>query len=429
MKKALITATLLAALLLSGCANSTNSESILSDSVSENISSPQEPEIDPNTTEAETEDHHIYISPYPELMYNGELYTYGIYSAQTELDGKYYEADIGVDAFIDAESLKNECEYIGESIPNADYLVKPSRELEVTYSDEVYELYKIDEDQILLYSAKDLDIPDTWRANAVVYPGTFRRHYILIKADKYDELIGELEAKYYRSAPDSGADNIEFTQGAPVDKNELGSFVYDSVLEFVKNDSDNGLNILTENAELYDIYASSLALSDVIFSNGDSFPTENFGEGRSFNDLPQINVNGSDILSCAMVTYDSFYGALTDVFTKEAADKMLEMQSRSFREYDGALWITMGTGYIDTKIVHEEYVISENDGSVFDILITAYLVDDNRAEEFDPERADEYEKQTFHYTILKTENGWRVSDFPVYSFSGNEAQRVQISDI
>lgn len=202
MKKALITATLSAALLLTGCANTTNSESITSDGVSESISSAQEPEIDLNTTEVETEteDHRINLSPYPELMYNGELYTYGIYSAQTESDGKYYEADGGVDAFIDAESLKNECEYIGESIPNPDYLTKPSRELEVTNSDEVYELYKIDENQILLYSAKDLEIPDTWRSQAIVYPGTFRRHYILIRADKYDELIGELEAKYYRYA-------------------------------------------------------------------------------------------------------------------------------------------------------------------------------------------------------------------------------------
>ncbi|MDE7193267.1 MAG: IseA DL-endopeptidase inhibitor family protein [Oscillospiraceae bacterium] len=226
---------------------------------------------------------------------------------------------------------------------------------------------------------------------------------------------------------DGSSDEIEFVHGDPIDKTALGSFVYDSALEFVKSDAEyNGLNILTENAEIYDIYARSLALSRVVFGNGDGFPSENFGEGVTFNDLSQIKVNGSDNFSCSMVTYDSFYNALTDVFTSETANQMLA-QSRSFYEYEGALWITAGAGYIDTKTIHEEYEIVENSDSAFDIRITAYLVDDSRAEEYDPERADEYEKQTLHYTMLKTENGWRISDFPVYSFSADEVRRVQIA--
>ncbi len=229
----------------------------------------------------------------------------------------------------------------------------------------------------------------------------------------------------------SDADKIEFYGETAFDKSALGSFVYDSVVENMKIRSEyNGLNILSaENAEIYDLYLRSLALREIVFSHGEEFPVENFGEDfLSFDSLPQILVNDS-CYCCSMVTYDSFYNALTEVFTKEAVDKMLEMENRSLYEYNGALWITVGTKYIDTKTIHEDYSIEKKTDSAFDIAITAYLVEDARDEEFEYANADAYKKQIFHYTILKTENGWRVNDFPVYRFYDGDMRRIQIADL
>ena len=165
----------------------------------------------------------------------------------------------------------------------------------------------------------------------------------------------------------SDMDKIEFYGETAFDKSALGSFVHDSVVESMKIRSEyNGLNILSaENAEIYDLYLRSLALREIVFSHGEEFPVENFGEDfLSFDRLPQILVNDS-CYCCSMVTYDSFYNALTEMFTNEAADKMLEMENRSLYEYNEALWITVGTKYIDTKTIHEDYSIANKTDSAF----------------------------------------------------------------
>ncbi len=205
MKKALITSALLAALLLSGCADTTSSEVSLSNQSSESILQTTEQHNETESTvdtpveetQIETEDNYIRYPSHIRLMYNGEVYGELIASSQVEIDGKYYELE-GDEAFIDAERMKNECEYIGQSISVLDDHV-PSRELELTYANSELpcELYKIDEHQILVYSAEEFEIPERYSEWAIVYPGTYRIQFILVN-DIPGELQYELIAKYYR---------------------------------------------------------------------------------------------------------------------------------------------------------------------------------------------------------------------------------------
>ena len=118
-------------------------------------------------------------------------------SRQLDIDGKYCELyNEPKEVFIDAERMKDECEYIGKSIPNPDGFATPSQELEVTLTDVSGDLYKIDENQILLYSPEEYEISEEY-SDKSFYPGTYRIHRVYLKEDKYQELSFGLIAKYY----------------------------------------------------------------------------------------------------------------------------------------------------------------------------------------------------------------------------------------
>ena len=141
----------------------------------------------------------IRYPPAPQLLYGGESYVYIVGSEVTEVDGKYYELlpDEIIEPFIDAERLKAECEYIGQSIPiSVDFM--PEHEFELaSYYDVPCELYKIDENQILVCCTEDYEIPEERFKQTMFYPGTYRSYLIVVKnADGID--LVNLVAKYYR---------------------------------------------------------------------------------------------------------------------------------------------------------------------------------------------------------------------------------------
>ena len=157
---------------------------------------------DANTYETLTETDEpvaIRYSPIPQLLYRGEIYLYIVGSDVTEVDGKYYELwpDEILEPFIDAERMKEECEYIGKSIPISIDLT-PEHELELaSYSDEPCELYKIDENQILVCYTVDYEISEERFKQTMFYPGTYRSYLIVVKnADGNAQ--ANLIAKYYR---------------------------------------------------------------------------------------------------------------------------------------------------------------------------------------------------------------------------------------
>ncbi|MDE7193270.1 MAG: hypothetical protein K2O14_04795 [Oscillospiraceae bacterium] len=209
MNKRIVSIGIIFTLLLTGCVNSTSSESISSESVFESAAQTTQliGETKNSTTTdvtaeetSETEEWFYGHTPIQLLMYNNEIYSFIVGSSQVEIDGKYYELD-GEEVFIDAERMKNECEYIGESISVTDDYI-PTRELELTFanSNMPCQLYKIDENQILVYSNEEFEIPERYSEWAIVYPGTYHIHLILLKSDKSEELEFELVKKYYRYA-------------------------------------------------------------------------------------------------------------------------------------------------------------------------------------------------------------------------------------
>ncbi|MDE7194189.1 MAG: hypothetical protein K2O14_09500, partial [Oscillospiraceae bacterium] len=212
----------LSALLLGGCAG--NKESSFDNNLeSETQTTELTKETDNIPATEETTEADLVVEPgyhypsKPRLMYNGEIYGVIVGDSQVEVDGKFYEVN-GEEVFIDAERMKNECEFIGKSIPNrAD--VEPTQELEITYaySDDPCDLYKIDENQILMYSYTEFEIPESWKDESIVYPGTYRGHLIFLKEDKYEELEIELVKKYYRYAerfPEDYAQETENEQNS-----------------------------------------------------------------------------------------------------------------------------------------------------------------------------------------------------------------------
>ncbi len=214
MIKKLALILILAFLLLTACTDTSSissppsniSEEVLpnfSESASQTLEPSTETEpADINTYEALTEtgeSKEILYPPTPRLLYNGEIYAYLIGSQVTEVDGKLYElrADEIIEPFIDAEQMKEECEYIGQSTPiSVDFM--PENELEfASYFDVPFKLYKIDEDQILAYCVEDYEIPEEQYKQTMFYPGTYRAHMICVK-NLDGTGAASLIAKYYR---------------------------------------------------------------------------------------------------------------------------------------------------------------------------------------------------------------------------------------
>lgn len=164
-------------------------------------------EIMPADTEASetlTETSEPQIINYPpssQLLYNGEIYTFAVGSRVTEVDGKLYELMENeiIEPFIDAERMKGECEYIGQSIP-LPVESKPEHELELASYDSVpCELYKIDENLILVYCTEDFEVPKEHFGQTMFYPGTYRIYSIYNK-NAEDGFLLSLYKKYYRYA-------------------------------------------------------------------------------------------------------------------------------------------------------------------------------------------------------------------------------------
>lgn len=223
-----------AALLLTGCAG--NKESSF-DSVSESALPTTELTEEPDiiTAGEETEGADLEVEPgyqyppTPHLLYNGEIYSYHIGSQNTEVDGKLYELMENeiIEPFIDAEKMKAECEYIGQSVPiSVDVL--PENELELaSYFKVPCDLYIIDENQILVYCAEEYDVPERFKGT-MFYPGTYRFCSIYTKA-----LDGaaqtELIRKYYRYderfPEDNGNDTEDESAGTPLPEEKVASIV------------------------------------------------------------------------------------------------------------------------------------------------------------------------------------------------------------
>lgn len=197
MKKIILSLAMTA--LLTGCTNSADSESIPPESAAQTTEQAPETESTYETVTETGEPEIIHYPPTPRLFYNGEIYAEIVGSSVAEVDGELYELleDEIIAPFINAERMKDECEYIGESKP-IDVELLPERELELaSYYDVPCELYRIDENQILVYCTADYEVPEERFAQTMFYPGTYRIYTIYAKSIDTNTQV-KLIAKYYR---------------------------------------------------------------------------------------------------------------------------------------------------------------------------------------------------------------------------------------
>lgn len=196
-------------LTVTACTDTADTEIVTADAVvTEPLAGASSPadyksETAPQASKEETTETDITYAltgtPHPQIMYNGELYVASIYSNQLEVDGEFYEFT-GEKAFVDAEKIKKECEYLGVSIPaaNDDAREAPTKELETTGSyGETWELYKIDENQILMLNTEKRNITNEIFPKAA-YFGEVNDYWIALKTGLSDEIYEDLTKKYYR---------------------------------------------------------------------------------------------------------------------------------------------------------------------------------------------------------------------------------------
>ncbi|MCH5200176.1 MAG: hypothetical protein J1F60_04365 [Oscillospiraceae bacterium] len=110
---------------------------------------------------------------------------------------------------------------------------------------------------------------------------------------------------------------------------------------------------------------------------------------------------------------ESFYGALTEVFTDDMIDSLIAARSASIYMYAGAVWYHDGFGFgSDISRIHDEYSFKLTEGA-FDITHTTYHTTEELGWETDysPDLKNKYETREHHYIFVKTEDGWRCSRF------------------
>lgn len=110
--------------------------------------------------------------------------------------------------------------------------------------------------------------------------------------------------------------------------------------------------------------------------------------------------------------YDSFIGALNDVFTEESAAWLLTLNPH-FYGYDGQLYCTEGTAGYPINLVHTEYELVENSGDTVKFTTVNYYMPFEAAAagmniHYEPELKDEYEKTRVNNEFRYIDGEWKA---------------------
>lgn len=214
----------------------------------------------------------------------------------------------------------------------------------------------------------------------------------------------------------TNGDEFTYTvEGEPMTKDKL----VDYSLEEYHNPDELGFQSMkdfldgldcTYKTELKSLYWRAYLLSFKELSSGTDFVPRLDIESRATLEDEKSNMTFFE----TGFTYDSFYGNYTNVFTKETADKILEMYPW-FLSYNEELWImgvSRGGNY--TQLPHEEYEVLTHTDTELTIQRTLYYYDWVSAGEkyvFDPDKKDLYSKGYSECKFVLTEEGWRIETF------------------
>lgn len=216
------------------------------------------------------------------------------------------------------------------------------------------------------------------------------------------------------SSQSTGGNNSELPVGYDIEKvtlygtpsETLSEFNFDKFIE--RYDNFIELNELLDSLgkpEVKEVYIKALAMLDGFADGGYLLPSKE----RVCIDVDDGSINGATYVETGY-SYDSFIGAMNEIFCEAAVENILEGMPW-FYEYEDALW--QAEISLPTFNIHSEYEIVENLDDEVQFNTINYYIDDP-AEDFDPEKRDSYKKRTLNNSIIKNADGWLVQDCTMF---------------
>ena len=216
------------------------------------------------------------------------------------------------------------------------------------------------------------------------------------------------------SAQENGNSTSVFNVvGTPLAHEQLENFEFDYQVKKELIDYDTIVDFLDslDNSEFKELYYKALSLVQLIDTVGFEISDNVDASDKTYIEVKKY---GKDYLHTYYetgYTYDSFYSAYCEVFTKETAEKTISHYP-AFYEYNGELWYSVGSGSGNPREVLREYEIVSQTDTALEFRRISYQNDaNNDDEEYDPEKRDEYLKEYIDFKFVLTENGWRVEKF------------------
>jgi len=188
---------------------------------------------------------------------------------------------------------------------------------------------------------------------------------------------------------------------------QLEEFSFDNVQDYVYEDSYD-LSFLTEDLQNKFYQAKFLAYefdsgySRIYLINNNNSPTPIKIKTQNISDK-----NPEEYISyiCYNIDYTSFNNALLTLFTKEYLNNI--EKNNHFINYNGKLACISGDRGYDITFRKIEFELISQDKDRIEFKGTAYYTSGDITSDID------YSKD-YKFIILKTENGWRFSTFPIW---------------
>ncbi|MBD5117448.1 MAG: hypothetical protein HDT48_08140 [Ruminococcaceae bacterium] len=202
--------------------------------------------------------------------------------------------------------------------------------------------------------------------------------------------------------------------GSPLTEDMLADFEYEINEEKLdKNEKELKGSLSDEEWELY-LHACGLIRIT---------STENIVWREVFNERERAAIEYPDNSPAGYstryiesgFTYDSFYKAITDVFTVSAAGRYFAAYPW-FTDYNGELFFQSLSKGGDMSLVHQEFEVINRSDDELVIRCTEYHVisREKQGGEYNPDKKDEYLMEQYCCIFVDTENGWRIDQFYDY---------------
>lgn len=203
---------------------------------------------------------------------------------------------------------------------------------------------------------------------------------------------------------------------------DLDECGYKSMTDFLE-----GLDC-SDKDELKDLYRRAHVLSFNEHSCGvDGMPSPE-GIAAAESRARLVDKDGNSFVETGF-DYDGFYGNYHDVFTEEAAEKILRLYAPAPLSYNGELWLwEIGRSEDQNRFPYEEYEVLNQTDTEIVIQRTVYFGDRWGMEDefvFDREKTKWYQKEETNCKFLLTDNGWRIGEFFGFSVSGTDVLRYE----